>query len=121
MRFLSKLLKPKHAVAGVVWVASIVDHLRDQFKSVQLYEHRFKPSFILHVCRVVEADYRDKTEKLDKKQAVKDILRQLIPSLSEPDLVQIDGIIEDLHSSGLITAPSSAKALKKLVMAYFSK
>jgi len=73
------------------------------------------------VCRVVEADSRPAHDKLDKKKAVKDILKSLIPQLSEAELQQIDSIIEDLHSSGRITAPSSVKALKKAVLSYFSK
>eukprot|EP01031_Cornospumella_fuschlensis_P031440 gene31439-38000_t len=63
--------------------------------------------------RVVEADYRDNTDKQDKKDADKQIVRSIIPQLSVQDLVQIDLIVEVLHGSGLITSPCTIKALRK--------
>ncbi|RYH22495.1 hypothetical protein EON65_19115 [archaeon] len=85
--------------------------MKAEFKDVDLYEHRYKSSFILHVARVVETDHQD--PNCDKKKATFDILKALIPKLSEAGLTVIDGIYKDLNKSGQIRGPSSLKVLKK--------
>ncbi|RYE59306.1 MAG: hypothetical protein EOP48_01320 [Sphingobacteriales bacterium] len=93
--------------------------MRQEFKDVNLDEHKFKPSFILHVARVVETDCRD--QSCDKKKATLDILRALMPKLTEQDIATIDGIYEDLSKSNQIRGPSSLKVLKKAALSYFKR
>ncbi|RYE37432.1 MAG: hypothetical protein EOP48_28730 [Sphingobacteriales bacterium] len=92
--------------------------MKDQFKDVDLYEHRYKFSFILHVARVIEADYRGEG---DKRKACIDVLKAMIPKLNETDIAVIEGILDDLEKSGQIRGPSSIKILKKACMSYFNK
>ncbi|RZK07335.1 MAG: hypothetical protein EOO46_14745 [Flavobacterium sp.] len=119
MKFLSRILKPKNSVSVLLWVRDVAAYMKAEFKDVDLNEHKFKPSFILHVARVVETDCRD--PNCDKKKATLDILRALMPKLSEQDIATIDGIYEDLSKSNRITGPSSIKVLKKACMSYFKK
>ncbi|RZK04702.1 MAG: hypothetical protein EOO46_16385 [Flavobacterium sp.] len=94
----------------LLWVRDVVSYMRQEFKDVDLNEHKYKPSFILHVARVVQTDCRD--PNCDKKKATLDILRALMPKLTDADIQVIDGIYEDLSKSGRITGPSSLKVLK---------
>ncbi|RYE44548.1 MAG: hypothetical protein EOP48_22500 [Sphingobacteriales bacterium] len=118
MKFLSKILKPKNSVSVLLWVRDVAIYMKDKFKDVDLYEHRYKSSFILHVARVIEADYRGEG---DKKKACIDVLKALIPKFNETDIAVIEGIYDDLEKSGQIRGPSSLKVLKKLALQYFHK
>eukprot|EP01031_Cornospumella_fuschlensis_P024655 gene24655-29789_t len=123
MKFLSKLLQPKNAVKAVLLVRDIAVHLKQTYEGAELHASRFQPSFILHIMRIVEVEAVKVASgtRFDKRQAVLDIVKQLIPNVTAPDLVTIGCIIDDLHASGQVTAPSSAKAVKKLVLSYFKK
>lgn len=107
MQFLSRILKPKNSLFVLLWVRDVVQYIKVEFKDCDLYESHFKPSFILHVARVVETDHRD--PNVDKKKCTIDILKALIPKLTEQDLIVIYGIYEDLFKSDVIRGPSSLK------------
>ncbi|RYH21312.1 hypothetical protein EON65_20950 [archaeon] len=93
-----------------LWVRDVARYLKAELKVVNSYVHGYKPSFILHVTRVVETDHRD--PYCDKKKATIDVLKALIPQLTEADIAVIDGIYGNLNKSVQICGPSSLKILR---------
>jgi hypothetical protein len=103
-----KLVKPKNLLKVLIRSGNIIDYVVETVGSIpDLEKQKFNISLIRYICEIVEntnGHSKPSIEgtKVNKKDVVFTILQKLFPSLSENDKLIIDGIIEDLHSSGRI-------------------
>ena len=116
MRFFSKLLKPKNAIAVAVKVAKLVEILKDELKDYDFNKHKTEPSLIEYIGRLIESEFQKKKiidKKVNKKEILIEILERLVGTqLSQQDKDLIQPIIEHLHSTGRFKLVSNKRVLK---------
>ena len=112
-------LQPGNSILNLKLVSNIVTKIQSEFKDIgSLIDQKFNIDFIKLVCDEVEKVFIDaKTMKVNKKDVVFQILTKLFGALPPADQKVIDGIIEAIHSAGLIVQNIEKKVpfIKKLV------
>jgi hypothetical protein len=97
-------IEPRNTLMNTSISASIIQMINQKFTGVNLNDHRLDPNLIIFICDCIEASFQNsKNKKVDKKQEVLKILKQVV-TLSEVDVKSIDCLIEFFHSSGQIRA-----------------
>lgn len=115
------IVKPKNLLKTLKRSGDIIQFVVDTLKDTpEIEKQKHNPDLILYICKVVENAFKKKTisdNKINKKDTVIQIIKRLIPSITEADKVIIDTIIEHLHSSGRINKVN----ILKYGLAYLSK
>lgn len=105
------LLKPKHSLKKSQLSNDLLVVLRQKIAEYPA-THQLKScqEFILFCCKLIE-NLIQKKDKIDKKQLVLDVFKQLF-SLQPPELLVLDATVEFLWSNGLICKiPLSKKSI----------
>lgn len=105
------LLKPKHSLKKSQLSNDLLVVLRQKIAEYPT-SHQLKScqEFILFCCKLIE-NLVQKKDKIDKKELLKDVLKQLF-SLQPPELLVLDATVEFLWSNGLICKiPISKKSV----------
>lgn len=105
------LLKPKHSLKKSQLSNDLLVVLRQKIAEYPA-THQLKScqEFILFCCKLIE-NLVQKKDKIDKKELLKDVLKQLF-SLQPPELLVLDATVEFLWSNGLICKiPISKKSV----------
>ena len=124
MKLWSSLIKPKNYLKTLILIRDISMLLRDKLKDIDLEKNILNPDIILYICNILENSYNKKNvadKKINKKQVVIDIIKNLIPNVSPDVLLQIDTLIEHLHSSGSIIKISTIMKMFHLSKFFFQK
>lgn len=117
-----ELVKPKFNLVGAQTTAQLVDYIVKKLQGIDnLATMKTDPEIIKYICNLVEnVFYDNKALKLDKKQIVFQILRKVIPILTDDDVLSIGKTIEFLHSNKLIKKISKSKTLTYKALRFFS-
>jgi len=105
------LLQPKHSLKKSQLANDLLVVLRQKVAEYPA-THQLKScqEFILFCCKLIE-NLVLKKDKIDKKQLVLDVFKQLF-NLQPPELVLLDATVEFLWSNGLICKiPLSKKSI----------
>lgn len=105
------LLKPKHSLKKSQLSNDLLVVLRQKIAEYPA-THQLKScqEFILFCCKLIE-NLIQKKDKIDKKQLVLDVFKQLF-SLQPPELLVLDATVEFLWNNGLICKiPLSKKSI----------
>ena len=110
------LISPKNVLKKQQLTQDLLVHLRAKILEYPA-THNLKgcSEFVLYCCKIVE-NVVVKKQKIDKKQLVLDLFKQLF-NLQPAELQVLDSAIEFLHSNGLI---SKVKVVKK-AKSWFAK
>ena len=108
-------VKPKLTAKIAVESAKILNLLIEEYRGVSMADMKSSTDFVLHICNIVEYKFH-KVPKVDKKKAVLDIFKRLIPSITDSEMETISQTIEHLHSTGQIKYPSLFKIGKIVVV-----
>jgi len=114
---MSGSVKPKLAAGIAVETAKIINLLVDVYRGVDLSTLRTNVDFVLHICNVIEATFA-KGLKVDKKMIAVDIIKKLVPSITDDEMTINMEIIEHCHSTGAIKKPSVWKIVKYAVICF---
>ena len=103
------LVNPKNNLKKQQLIQDLLIHLRAKIAEYPA-SHNLKccNEFLLYATKVVE-NVVVKKQKIDKKQLVLDVFKQLF-NLQPTEIILLDASIEFLHSNGLI---SKVKLIKK--------
>ena len=105
------LLKPKHSLKKSQLSNDLLVVLRQKIAEYPA-THQLKScqEFILFCCKLIE-NLVQKKDKIDKKELLKDVLKQLF-SLQPPELLVLDATVEFLWANSLICKiPLSKKSI----------
>ena len=108
------LLQPKHSLKKSQLSNDLLVVLRQKVADYPA-THQLKScsEFILFCCKLIE-NLVQKKDKIDKKELVKDVFKQLF-NLQPPELLILDATVEFLWSNGLICKiPLSKKSVSFL-------
>ena len=106
-----ELLKPKHSLKKAQLANDLIIVLRAKILEYPA-SHQLKgcSEFILFCCRLIE-NLVLKKDKIDKKQLILDVFKQLF-NLQPPELLVLDATVEFLWSNSLICKiPLSKKSI----------
>jgi len=106
-----ELLKPKHSLKKSQLANDLLVVLRQKVSEYPA-THQLKScsEFILFCCKLIE-NLVLKKDKIDKKQLLLDVFKQLF-NLQAPELLVLDATVEFLWSNGLICKiPLSKKSI----------
>tara|TARA_R110002126_G_scaffold215663_3_gene361728 strand:+ start:156 stop:551 length:396 start_codon:yes stop_codon:yes gene_type:complete len=106
-----ELLKPKHSLKKLQLANDLLVVLRAKILEYPA-SHPLKScqEFILFCCKLIE-NLVQKKDKIDKKELLKDVFKQLF-SLQAPELLILDATVEFLWSNDLICKiPLSKKSI----------
>jgi len=106
-----ELLKPKHSLKKSQLANDLLVVLRQKVSEYPA-THQLKgcSEFILFCCKLIE-NLVLKKDKIDKKELLKDVFKQLF-NLQAPELLVLDATVEFLWSNGLICKiPFSKKTI----------
>ena len=122
-----ELVKPKSLLKVLIRSGDVIEYVVNTLQKIpDLENQKFNLSLIRYICEIVENTnvYSSKTvalEKTNKKDVVFSILQKLYPNLTEEDKKIINGIIEDLHSSGRIKMVKRSKLIFTKIKGFFFK
>lgn len=105
------LLKPKHSLKKSQLSNDLLVVLRQKIAEYPA-THQLKScqEFILFCCKLIE-NLVQKKDKIDKKELVKDVFKQLF-NLQPPELLVLDATVEFLWANSLICKiPLSKKSI----------
>lgn len=105
------LLQPKHSLKKSQLANDLLVVLRQKVAEYPA-THQLKScqEFILFCCKLIE-NLVKKSDRIDKKELVKDVFKQLF-NLQPPELLVLDATVEFLWSNGLICKiPLSKKSI----------
>ena len=108
------LLQPKHSLKKLQLANDLLVVLKTKVAEYPA-THQLKScqEFILFCCKLIE-NLVQKKDKIDKKELVKDVFKQLF-NLQPPELLVLDATVEFLWSNGLICKiPLSKKSVSFL-------
>mgnify|MGYP003651813731 CR=1 FL=1 len=105
------LLKPKHSLKKSQLSNDLLVVLRQKVAEYPVsYQLKSCQEFILFCCKLIE-NLVQKKDKIDKKELLKDVFKQLF-NLQPPELLVLDATIEFLWSNSLICKiPLSKKSI----------
>ena len=99
-------VQPTGAFNETLTVSHLVEHLKNDLKSIDLSQQKFKPSFIKFLLDKVKTII--KSSNTLKKEQLKDlsiqVLKLLITNLTDSDIKIIDDILDTLISNKLVKA-----------------
>lgn len=100
---------------------SVISKILERLNDLKLVDKKYvsDAEFILYLMNLIE-HLVDKKDKLDKKQLLKDILKNHY-SASEGELIVIDKIIEFLHTKKQVKKVSYYKIFKCALKEWFKK
>jgi hypothetical protein len=115
-------VKSSGGFCEILTIYQLAEHLRNEFKSINLQEQKFKSSFLKYILEKVKTIIKNTKsfEKEQLKQLTIQIIKHLIPNISDSDLKTIEDTIDTLINNKLVKAVDKSfrgkikKFLKKI-------
>jgi hypothetical protein len=118
MKFASSFVKPANALKVKKLLVDISKKVENSLKDMDLEKLKVDPDVILFIANQIENSFDSDKEiaysKIDKKSLFFDIIKKVIPNVSQEEEEVISAILEHLHSSERITKISTWKFLMGL-------
>lgn len=114
-------VKPSGQFNETLTISQLVEHLKNEFKGVNLEQNKFKSSFLLYILDKVKTIII-KNKHLEKDQLVQisiQVLKQLIQNITDNDLKTIEDTLNILINNKIVKAVDNSirgrikKILKK--------